>query len=215
MYHFLFTSIFLKKRIVKNSLLIFIFFILGILCGIFTLLPVKIIPTSFVAYVVYALIFFVGIGAGANVKVWHAVRRMHFKVVLVPLAVIGGTFMGVGLTSFLLSDIALNQALAVGAGFGYYSLSSVMISQMDGDFLGIIALISNLMREIITILLAPVLVRFFGKIAPIAVGGATSMDTTLAVITRASGSEYAVISIFSGMVLTLLVPLLVPLFLGR
>jgi uncharacterized membrane protein YbjE (DUF340 family) len=51
---------------------------------------------------------------------------------------------------------------------------------------------------------------FFGKLAPVASGGATSMDSTLPIIVTASGKEYAMISVFSGIVLTILVPFLVP-----
>jgi len=54
-------------------------------------------------------------------------------------------------------------------------------------------------------------VKFFGKLSPIASGGATSMDTTLPVIAKFSGREYAVISVFSGVVLTILVPFIITL----
>jgi uncharacterized membrane protein YbjE (DUF340 family) len=39
------------------------------------------------------------------------------------------------------------------------------------------------------------------------------MDTTLPIIIRSTGTEYAAVSVFSGLVLTLLVPFLVPLVL--
>ena len=54
-----------------------------------------------------------------------------------------------------------------------------------------------------------VFVKYFGKLAPIASGGATSMDTTLPVITKFTGTEYAIIAVFSGTVLTIIVPFLV------
>jgi uncharacterized membrane protein YbjE (DUF340 family) len=58
-------------------------------------------------------------------------------------------------------------------------------------------------------LLTPILVKYFGNLAGIASGGATAMDTTLPVITRYSGKSYAVVAVFSGIVLTILVPFLV------
>ena len=79
--------------------------------------------------------------------------------------------------------------------------------------LGVIALLSNIFREVLTILLVPLLARFFGKLAPIASGGATCMDTTLPVIHRHLGPRYAVLAAISGIVLTMLVPVLVPLLL--
>ncbi len=75
--------------------------------------------------------------------------------------------------------------------------------------LTVIALISNISREIFTLLATPFLVKYFGTLAPIASGGATSMDTTLPIITKFLGKEYAIISVFSGVVLTILVPFLV------
>jgi uncharacterized membrane protein YbjE (DUF340 family) len=107
----------------------------------------------------------------------------------------------------------LNECLAIGSGFGYYSLSSIYITKISGEVLGVVALLSNIIREVITLIASPVLVKYFGKLAPIASGGATSMDTTLPIITRYSGKEFAVTSVFSGTVLTIIVPFMVTLFL--
>ena len=97
-------------------------------------------------------------------------------------------------------------------GHGYYSLSSIYISSIRGEALGAIALLSNIIRELFTLVFTPVLVRYFGKIAPISSGGATSMDTTLPIISKYSGSDYALISVFHGTVLTVLVPIIVTFF---
>lgn len=78
--------------------------------------------------------------------------------------------------------------------------------------LGTIALLSNITREIITLLFAPLLVRWFGNLAPISAGGATTMDTTLPIITRYSGQSFVVVSIFHGFVVDFSVPFLVTLF---
>ena len=71
----------------------------------------------------------------------------------------------------------------VGAGFAYYSLSSVFITQYKGAELGTVALMANIMRELITLLFAPLLVRWISPLAPISCGGASTMDTTLPIIT--------------------------------
>jgi uncharacterized membrane protein YbjE (DUF340 family) len=105
--------------------------------------------------------------------------------------------------------VGFRESLAVGAGFGYYSLASVLIAHIGGKTLGVIALLANMTREFITLIGTPLLARYFGRLAPIASGGATSMDTTLPVITRSVGTEYAVISVVNGVVLTALAPLLI------
>jgi uncharacterized membrane protein YbjE (DUF340 family) len=164
-------------------------------------------------YALYFLMFLVGIGIGADKSSWSVIRTMKTKIFLVPLGIIVGTFAGTALVSLFLPDLKLKEVLAVGAGFGYYSLSSLFITQLSGETLGVIALLSNIMREITTLLATPILVLYFGKLAGIASGGATSMDTTLPVITRYSGKEWSIISVFSGIVLTLLVPFLVTVIL--
>jgi uncharacterized membrane protein YbjE (DUF340 family) len=76
----------------------------------------------------------------------------------------------------------------------------------------VIALLANIIREVITLISVPILVRL-GNLAPIAAGGATSMDTTLPLISRYVPCEYTVIAVFSGLVLSMIVPLLIPLIL--
>lgn len=193
----------------KNSLIILMFFALGAVLGLNEKLPDLMMQTDFSMYALYVLMFLVGIGIGADKNSWSVLKTMKIKVFLVPLGVITGTFAGTALASLLLPDLKLKEVLAVGAGFGYYSLSSLFITQLSGEMLGVTALLSNILREILTLLATPLLVQYFGKLAGIASGGATSMDTTLPVITRYSGKEWSIISVFSGVVLTLLVPFLV------
>lgn len=193
----------------KNSLIITAFFVAGVATGIFVLLPEFIVETDLSSYALYILMFFVGISIGADKGAWKIIKRAKFKIVLVPLSVIAGTFLGVGLISFFLPGISLKDAITVGAGFGYYSLSSILITQSGAQILGVTALLTNIIREITTLLFAPFFARYFGKLAPIASGGATSMDSTLPIITIAVGREYAIISVFSGTVLTILVPFIV------
>ncbi|MBA7653758.1 Lysine exporter LysO [subsurface metagenome] len=138
---------------------------------------------------------------------------MNIKIFLVPLSVIIGTLLFVGPLSFFIPGISLRDSLAIVSGFGYYSLSSVLITQLRNETLGVIALLSNITREIVTLLLTPLMVKYFGKLAPIASGGATSMDITLPIITKFTGKEYAMISVFNGIILTLIVPFLITLIL--
>jgi uncharacterized membrane protein YbjE (DUF340 family) len=193
----------------KNSLIILAFFALGVILGVTGKLPDLMIQADFSMYALYFLMFLVGIGIGADKSSWSVIRTMKIRIFLVPLGIIIGTFAGTALVSLFLPDLKLKEVLAVGAGFGYYSLSSLFITQLGGETLGVIALLSNILREITTLLATPIFVLYFGKLAGIASGGATSMDTTLPVITRYSGKEWSIISVFSGIVLTLLVPFLV------
>lgn len=198
----------------KNSLIILAFFTVGVFLGISKKLPDLMMQSDFSMYALYILMFLVGIGIGVDRKSWSILRTMKIKIILIPLGVMAGTFAGTALVSIFIPDLKLKEVLAVGAGFGYYSLSSLFITQFSGETLGVIALLSNILREIFTLLATPLLVLYFGKLAGIASGGATSMDTTLPVITRYSGKEWSIIAVFSGVVLTILVPFLVTFILN-
>ena len=193
----------------KNSLIILGFFVAGTLLGLFSMIPPYILKNDLSPYALYLLMFLVGVSVGADKKAWGILKNARLKIIMVPLVVIAGTLAGAAVVSLSLREISLKESLAVGAGFGYYSLSSIFIGQISGKTLGVVALISNICREVITLLGTPLLVRYFGKLAPIASGGATAMDTTLPIITKFAGKEYAIISVFSGVVLTILVPFLV------
>ncbi|OFX90142.1 MAG: hypothetical protein A2W99_17635 [Bacteroidetes bacterium GWF2_33_16] len=195
----------------KGSLIILAFFVIGIIAGIYELLPLQLLQNDYSLYALYLLMFLVGIGIGSNKNALNLIKEVNLKILLVPFSVIIGTYIGVSAFFLIQDNLKISDLLAIGSGFGYYSLSSILISEIAGDTLGVIALLSNITREIITLLLTPVFVRYFGKLAPIASGGATAMDTTLPVITKYIGSDYAIISVFSGVVLTILVPILIEL----
>nr|WP_321405339.1 lysine exporter LysO family protein [uncultured Carboxylicivirga sp.] len=197
----------------KGSLIILGFFGIGLLGGYFDVFPEWLLNDDLTTYALFFLMLIVGISIGSDKGAFSVLRKMNFKVVLVPLLVIVGSLAGTAVVALFLNDITIQQAMAVGSGFGYYSLSSIFISKISGQELGVIALLSNIFREIFTLLAVPLLVRFFGKLAGIASGGATSMDTTLPVIVKFTGKDYGIIAIFSGIILTLLVPVLVTLIL--
>jgi len=195
-----------------GSLIILIFFVIGTLVGYYDILPFDLQNYDADKYTLYLLMFLVGIGIGSNKESLSIIKKINWKMVIIPLITIVGTFLGVTFSALFISGISIYDIWAIGAGYGYYSLSSIYISSIRGEALGAIALLSNIIRELFTLVFTPVLVRYFGKIAPISSGGATSMDTTLPIITKYSGSDYALISVFHGTVLTVLVPIIVTFF---
>ena len=198
----------------KNSLKIVGFFVLGVVLARYRLLPRFLIENDLSIYALYALLILVGLIVGMDRKSFEVLRRASWQLLLVPVSTAIGTYAGVIAVSFLLKDLKLSEVLAIGSGFGYYSLSSILIAELKSKALGVIALLSNIFREILTLLLTPVFVKYFSPLAPILSGGATSMDTTLPIITEFSGKEYAVVAIFNGLVLSISVPFLVTFFCG-
>lgn len=196
----------------KGSLIIVGFFVLGALCGVYHLIPYDFTQSKLSFYALCALMFSVGVSVGNDPQTLRNFRLLNPRLIFLPVMTILGTLAGCAVVSLFLSHRSVTDCMAVGAGFGYYSLSSIFITEYKGPELGTIALLSNITREIITLLFAPLLVRWFGNLAPISAGGATTMDTTLPIITRYSGQSFVVVSIFHGFVVDFSVPFLVTLF---
>ena len=170
--------------------------------------------------ILYLLMFQVGLSIGSDKKLKDILGSIRPKLLLVPLATIAGTLVFSALVGLLLTQWSVFDCLAVGSGFAYYSLSSILITQLKEPFLGVqlatelgtIALMANIMREIMALLGAPLFVKYFGRLSPICAGGATTMDTTLPVITRYSGKDLVFISIFHGIIVDFTVPFFVSFF---
>ena len=204
----------------KGSIIVVSFFLLGCILGWIGCLPAFLLEGNITIYVLYLLMFQVGLSIGSDKKLKEILKSIRLRLLLVPFATIVGTLSFSALISFFISQWTVFDCLAVGSGFAYYSLSSILITQLKEPSLGIqlatelgtIALISNIMREIMALLGAPLFVRFFGKLAPICAGGATTMDTTLPIITRYSGKDLVFISIFHGIIVDFTVPFFVSIF---
>ncbi len=196
----------------KGSLVIVAFFVVGCVAGLFTLVPFDAAGSRVSTYVLYALMFCVGVTLGHDKTLAGRIRRLDPRLALLPVMTAVGTLAGAALAAPLLSPLAVTDTLAVGSGFGYYSLSSIFIADFRGAELGTVALLCNVMREIFTLLAVPLVARWFGPLAAVSTGGATTFDTTLPVITQAAGKPYAVVSIFHGCMLDFSVPFLVTFF---
>lgn len=203
-----------------SSLMIISAFVLGTFAALFGLLPEWIYSSGLDMWLLYALMLQVGISIGADPKLKETLRSLSPSVLLVPLATIVGTMVMCFGVSFLISRWSVSEVMAVGSGFGYYSLSSILVSSLKEATIGVqaaaelgtITLMANIFREMMTLIFAPFMVRWFSPLAPICSGGATTMDVTLPVITRYSGQEWVFVSIVHGVVVDFSVPILVPLF---
>lgn len=195
----------------SGSLMILAFFGAGLALARLGLIPRYFVEHDATLYVLWLLMFLVGLSIGTDRRLGEILRTLRPRVLLLPLATTVGTFAGSALASLFLA-YSLADCLAVGAGFAYYSLSSIFITQYKGAELGTIALISNIMREILTLLFTPLLVRLLGPLAPISCGGASTMDTTLPIITRYAGREWIFVSIVHAMILDFSVPFWVIFF---
>ena len=192
----------------KGSLIIVAFFAAGILCGRADVLPQWVSSSTVSMTALCALLLCVGMGIGSNPDMKSEFRSLNPRVALLPLATILGSWAGAAI-AFLMLQRTLTDCLAISSGFAYYSLSSIFLTEYRGIELGTIALVANLVREAITLLGTPLLARIFGPLAPISAGGATTMDTTLPIITHTCGQRFTILAIFHGFIVDFSVPFLV------
>jgi len=118
-----------------------------------------------------------------------------------------------GMVAALFLDIPLTHGLALASGFGWYSLSGILITDGLSPVFGGAAFIIDLGRELVAILIIPSLIRLHPSTA-IGYAGATAMDFTLPMIQKAGGNGYVPLAIVSGFILSLSSPLFISLFLA-
>lgn len=194
-----------------SSILIVLAFAGGAILAWLGLLPEALLENDPTLAALWLLMGLVGLSLGADRKLSEILGQIRPGILLLPAATTLGTFAGAILASFFLA-YGVWDCLAVGAGFAYYSLSSVFISQYRGPELGAVALVCNILRELFTLLLAPLVIRHCGPLAGISCGGASTMDTTLPAIIRAAGAEWVFPAIIHAVILDFSVPFWVMLF---
>jgi uncharacterized membrane protein YbjE (DUF340 family) len=183
-----------------------LFFVTGLLTGLATDVGVS---EEFLWVVLLCLIFGVGVSMGLEVdRIVSTSRKRVFQGLKLILATITGSLVGGVVTYFLLGEPALRYSLAISAGMGWYSFTGTYLAGID-PYLGFLGYLSNVLREVYAYVTYPLLGKKL-RYSSISLGGATTMDTTLPVITSVGGPEAGVLAFVHGAFLTLLIPIIVP-----
>ncbi len=189
-----------------TSFIFLIFFISGVILG--KLLGNNFFNINFKTYILYLLLFFVGLQIGSDRRFYEIFKKLNLKDLIFPFISLIGSIL-ISILIFLIIKFPLREGIAIVSGMGYYSLSSILVTEFRNEYFGVIALLTNLLRETITLIFTPLFVKIFGKSFPVASGGATTVDTTLPVIIRYSGKNFLLISIINGFILTVIVPFVI------
>jgi uncharacterized membrane protein YbjE (DUF340 family) len=152
----------------------------------------------------YLLLFVMGLAFGIDREAGAKLKSKGLKILVFPFVVAVGSIVG-GLLGGLIFGLNLYGSMAVTAGYGWYTLTGPLLAQTLGAEWGALGFAANFLRELITILSIPLMIRV-DKLAPVASGGATTMDTTLPVIVRYCGSDVLITAFSSGFVLSLVAP---------
>ena len=168
----------------RDSLIVFVFFAVGVALGYADAVPTWLLDPDLPMIILSVMVVLVGLGLGAGDNLHYMLRTFNWRMLLLPLCTIVGTLLFSALGVLVLRGFSLTDCLAVGSGFGYYSLSSVLIADLKSATLGVqgaaelatVALLANVVREMIALFGMPLFARWGGPLAPISVAGVTSMD---------------------------------------
>jgi uncharacterized membrane protein YbjE (DUF340 family) len=196
------------------SLAIIISVCSGIFFG-FVFLPMEMKPIieNASGYALNFLILTVGIELGYNRSVFHRLRVLGPKMLLIPFSIVLGSLTGGLMAAFILHR-EIGISLSIASGFGWYSLSGILLTRLVNAEIGAIAFLCNVFRELMAVLIIPVIAKHLNFLTSIAPAGATSMDSTLPIISKSTDSETSLIAFINGFTLSALVPFLVPFFLN-
>lgn len=163
------------------------------------------------AFVFSLIILYIGVGIsqGANREVFRYVRVLGFRILWLSAAIMAGSIVG-GLVAGVALDIPRPVAIISASGMSFYSITGAFMTSAYGLEPGTYGFLVNVMREFFTILLMPFLVKIsIGS--PIAGGAAGNMDTMLAPVTKFVGVRLGLVTLITGIILTFVVPLWLPL----
>lgn len=131
---------------------------------------------------------------------------LNWKIMLVPLGCIIGSLAGALLSSFIIKDVNLKDLIMLSQGYGFYSMSGIVVTELKNAELGSIALMNDLFREIIAILLMYSIGWRYPRSA-ISAAAATAMDVTLPMVKQACGNDFIPHAMVSGFILSILAPI--------
>lgn len=192
---------------IVSSLKYIIYVALGIIIGHF--LMVRIVFLNYlISGILLVLLFLIG----------HQMRQQGVSLRQIILNKVGASIaVGIFVSSLVAGIIAskilqldVNTALVLSSGFGWYSMSGILTSQLINQQIGTAAFFIDFIRELLALILIPTI----GSIAPLAlIGycGGTAMDFTLPIIKQSFGEKFVPIAISSGMFLSILTVIAIPL----
>jgi uncharacterized membrane protein YbjE (DUF340 family) len=158
------------------------------------------------------LLFVIGLEIGATQTQFKKLSSYSSKMLLVPLGTIFGTYASALCFCIVFPIFTLKESLLIASGFGFYSLSSSMVSAQITGNLGLIVFFTNLFRELFVLLFAKQIVSLFGKDSLIPVSASAS-DMCIPVISAHLGEEKVFEAMFNAILLTILVPVFIQLVL--
>jgi uncharacterized membrane protein YbjE (DUF340 family) len=186
----------------RGSLLVSVALLGALVAGYALGRSVDLPASEVLPYALYVLLFLVAF----DLRLRSAgLRRLWMPVVAASVgAVVAGALYA------LAARTALSVAMATSLAFGWYSLAGPLVEARAGALLGLLAFLTNFLREDLTMLLAPAFGRRLRGPGLAAMGGATAMDTTLYFVTRYGDRDAGTVALATGLLFTVAASLLLP-----
>ena len=192
---------------IKSSSKYLIYVILGIIFGYFLKFPLHYLD-HIISGLLLCILFVIGYQLKAqNIALKSIILN---KIGLVVALTITLSSMGAGIAAGLLSGLSIKTGLVLGSGFGWYTLSGIITGELINQQMGTAAFFIDFSRELVALVMVPVLGQKY-PLQSVGYCAATALDYTLPVIKENMGEEVVPVAIASGMILTIIVPILIPI----
>ncbi|MGB1237067.1 MAG: lysine exporter LysO family protein [Pseudomonadales bacterium] len=166
---------------------------------------------ALVTWMLYLLLFLIG---RQLYQGNYRLRSLFLNVqgLIIGVTVLFSTLLAGAIGAWVLG-LPLFEGMAVVSGFGWYSLSGILLTDLGSPELGTTAFLLDIGREVFALMLIPLLSRINSHCG-VGYSGATAMDFTLPMLGKFHGAIIIPTAIASGFVLSMMVPVLIPLFLS-
>ncbi|MBR1990299.1 MAG: lysine exporter LysO family protein [Firmicutes bacterium] len=205
---------------VKMTLGILFFVVLGMILGYFLvpelvtdLAKFQSVSGDMIVVGLCIILGIIGFNMGLSGEIIQSLKAAGFKIFLFPLFAISGSILAGALYS-IISPLTVREAMAVSAGFGWYTFAPSVISDAGHAVAGAVSFVHNILRETLGIISIPLAAKVFGFIEATSITGVASMDVCLPIVKKACNEETVIYSFVIGVCMNIAVPLLVPLIIG-
>lgn len=159
------------------------------------------------------LLFLIGFEMGIEGTFVSDFKKAGIKVIAFPLTIGVGTLVGAVICGLFI-PVSMREALAIGGGFGWYSFAPVVILERGFVMASAISFMHNIMRELLSLLFIPLVAKKVGYLETLALPACCASDVCLPIVSRSTRSGIAIYSFISGVTLSAMVPILVPILIG-
>ena len=204
-------------RTLKSTVIIFSLVAIGMACGHFIVPEMIVDPDEFqedagtmIDICLCILLAGVGYGLGIEGNIFGKIRSIGFRVLGLPIAIMSGTAV-MGLAYGVYGPLSIKESLAVFMGMGWYGMAPAIILNAGHATASAVSFLHNIFREVLSMLLIPIVAQRIGYFEAASLPGSTGMDCCLPAVKKYTNGEVAIMSLISGIICSMAVTVLVPI----